>query len=43
MQTINICLTLATAMGPNIRQHTKTLASGVVTCLGDSKVDDVPL
>jgi len=38
MQAINICQTLATAMGPNIRNHTKTLASGVVTCLGDSKV-----
>ncbi|KAK2506703.1 hypothetical protein MC885_015903, partial [Smutsia gigantea] len=36
-QTLNILQQLAVAMGPNIKQHVKTLGIPVITVLGDSK------
>ena len=35
---LTICQTLATAMGPNIKQHVRVVSPGIVTCFGDSKV-----
>ena len=35
--TLGICETLATAMGPPIKQHIRALFPGFVQCLGDSK------
>lgn len=37
-QTLSILQQLATAMGPNIKQHVKNLGIPVITVLGDSKV-----
>ncbi|XP_075783716.1 cytoskeleton-associated protein 5 isoform X3 [Pelodiscus sinensis] len=36
-QTLSILQQLATAMGPNIRQHVKSLGISIITVLGDSK------
>ncbi|NXU51845.1 CKAP5 protein, partial [Turnix velox] len=36
-QTLSILQQLATAMGPNIKQHVKSLGIPVITVLGDSK------
>lgn len=35
---LSICQTLATAMGPNIKQHVRTLGGGIISNFGDSKV-----
>lgn len=35
--TINICQTLATAMGPNVKKHVPIVGPGIVACCGDSK------
>ncbi|GFR88014.1 cytoskeleton-associated protein 5 [Elysia marginata] len=35
--TVNICSTLATALGPHCKVHFKTIAPGLFSCLGDSK------
>ncbi|GFO33537.1 cytoskeleton-associated protein 5 [Plakobranchus ocellatus] len=35
--TVNICSTLATALGPHCKVHFKTIAPGLLPCLGDSK------
>lgn len=35
--TLGLCENLATAMGPPIKQHVRTLFPGFVQCLGDSK------
>lgn len=37
-QTLTILQQLATAMGPGLKQHIKTLGIPVITVLGDSKV-----
>ncbi|PKU35108.1 cytoskeleton-associated protein 5 [Limosa lapponica baueri] len=37
-QTLSILQQLATAMGPNIKQHVKNLGIPVITVLGDSKL-----
>eukprot|EP00914_Ancora_sagittata_P024231 GHVO01048236.1.p1 GENE.GHVO01048236.1~~GHVO01048236.1.p1 ORF type:complete len:107 (-),score=3.91 GHVO01048236.1:383-703(-) len=36
--TLTICQTLATAMGPNIKQHVRILGLGIAMCFADSKV-----
>ncbi|XP_020654661.2 cytoskeleton-associated protein 5 isoform X4 [Pogona vitticeps] len=36
-QTLSILQQLATAMGPNIKQHVKNLGIAIITILGDSK------
>lgn len=36
--TLNICATIATAMGPNVKQHVNRVGLGIVMCMGDSKV-----
>ena len=36
--TLNICTTLATAMGPQINRHLKTLGAGIFSTLADAKV-----
>ncbi|XP_044126163.1 cytoskeleton-associated protein 5 isoform X1 [Bufo gargarizans] len=38
-QTLGILQQLATAMGPNIKQHVKNLGMPIVTVLGDSKAN----
>lgn len=35
--TVNICSTLATALGPHCKVHFRTIAPGLFSCLGDSK------
>ncbi|XP_019623071.1 PREDICTED: cytoskeleton-associated protein 5-like isoform X1 [Branchiostoma belcheri] len=37
MNTLTICTTIATAMGPNIRQHVSVIGPGILQTLGDSK------
>lgn len=36
--TLTICTTLATAMGPQINRHLKTLGAGIFSTLADAKV-----
>ncbi|XP_071974868.1 cytoskeleton-associated protein 5 isoform X3 [Engystomops pustulosus] len=38
-QTLNILQQLATAMGPNIKQHVKNLGMPIITVMGDSKAN----
>ena len=38
MATLNICQSLATAMGPSIRKHVPTVGPNLLSALGDSKV-----
>jgi hypothetical protein len=38
---LSICQTLATAMGPNIKQHVRTLGAGIISNFADSKVGHV--
>ena len=35
--TLNICQQIATATGPNVKAHVKTLGPAIVGCFGDSK------
>ena len=35
--TLNICQTIATAMGPNVKQHVPILGPGIISNFGDSK------
>ncbi|XP_078586785.1 cytoskeleton-associated protein 5-like isoform X5 [Branchiostoma floridae x Branchiostoma japonicum] len=37
INTLTICTTIATAMGPNIRQHVCVIGPGILQTLGDSK------
>ncbi|XP_078670188.1 cytoskeleton-associated protein 5-like isoform X5 [Branchiostoma floridae x Branchiostoma belcheri] len=37
MNTLTICTTIATAMGPNIRQHVSVIGPGILQTLADSK------
>ncbi|XP_066276419.1 cytoskeleton-associated protein 5-like isoform X5 [Branchiostoma lanceolatum] len=37
MSTLSICTTIATAMGPNIRQHVNIFGPGILQTLADSK------
>lgn len=39
--TLGICQTLATAMGPPMKQHIRALFPNMLQCLGDSKVSIV--
>ncbi|KAM3919905.1 cytoskeleton-associated protein 5 isoform 1-T1 [Leptodactylus fuscus] len=39
LQTLGILQQLATAMGPNIKQHVKNLGMPIITVLGDSKAN----
>ena len=36
--TLTICGTIATAMGPNVKQHVRVVGLGIVMCMGDGKV-----
>ena len=36
-QTLNICTTIATAMGPNVKRHVQTLGAEILGCCGDAK------
>ena len=38
MTSIGICSTLAIAMGPFCKQHTRVIVPGLISCLSDSKV-----
>ena len=35
--TLNICQTIATATGPNVKQHIEALGQGIINNFGDSK------
>ncbi|CAH2325956.1 cytoskeleton-associated 5-like isoform X1 [Pelobates cultripes] len=39
LQTLSIIQQLATAIGPNIKQHVKNLGMSIITVLGDSKAN----
>ena len=36
--SLNICATIATAMGPNVNRHLKILGPGIFSTLADAKV-----
>ena len=36
--TLNICASIATAMGPNVNRHLKILGAGIFSTLADAKV-----
>ena len=36
--TLNICASIATAMGPNVNRHLRILGAGIFSTLADAKV-----
>ena len=41
--SLNICATIATAMGPNVNRHLKILGPGIFSTLADAKVRRIQL
>ena len=39
--SLNICATIATAMGPNVNRHLKILGPGIFSTLADAKVSRI--